>query len=614
MNKRFFKTVSLAALTFLFGWQQSSAQTPRPEYPRPQFERAEWKNLNGTWTYSFDFGRTGSEKDWQNSKGFDGKITVPFCPESQLSGVGYTDFINTLWYQRTIEVPADWAGKNILLHFGAVDYKATVYVDGNRVGIHYGMGSSFEMDITKFVQAGKSANLVLRVDDDLRDGKQPGGKQSLALKSRGCLYTRTTGIWQTVWLEPVDPQALKTVVATPDIDQQQLVVRPEFYQEGNGNLFSVQVLDGKKVVSKATITATNGSIAVLPIKKPKLWSPETPNLYDVVYKVTDKDGKVIDEVKSYVGMRKVHLANGYFYLNNQPYFQRLVLDQGFYPDGIWTAPSDDALKQDIEMSKAVGFNGARLHQKVFEERYYYWADKLGYITWGEQGNWGMNENDDIAARNFISEWAEIVVRDRNHPSLVTWTPFNETWSARDGNYLHMMEDVYNITKAMDPTRPINDASGDCHVKTDIWSVHDYSRDPATLIKNHTFEAGKEPYRNKADKKFLAKYDGQPYMVDEFGGLPWIKESERGTSWGYGGNIDSMEDFYSILEKEIDAIAACKHIIGYCYTQITDVEQEKNGVYYYDRSKKFDTERLKAIFAKIPSIIENPQDLSDWKKK
>ena len=271
--KRFFKTASLAVLAFLFGWQQSSAQTPRPEYPRPQFERAEWKNLNGTWTYSFDFGRTGSEKDWQNSKGFDGKITVPFCPESQLSGVGYTDFINTLWYQRTIEIPADWAGKNILLHFGAVDYKATVYVDGNRVGIHYGMGSSFEMDITKFVQAGKSANLVLRVDDDLRDGKQPGGKQSLALKSRGCLYTRTTGIWQTVWLEPVDPQALKTVVATPDIDQQQLVVRPEFYQEGNGNLFSVQVLDGKKVVSKATITATNGSIAVLPIKKPKLWSP-----------------------------------------------------------------------------------------------------------------------------------------------------------------------------------------------------------------------------------------------------------------------------------------------------------------------------------------------------
>ena len=614
MNKRFFKTVSLAALTFLFGWQQSSAQTPRPEYPRPQFERAEWKNLNGTWTYSFDFGRTGSEKDWQNSKGFDGKITVPFCPESQLSGVGYTDFINTLWYQRTIEVPADWAGKNILLHFGAVDYKATVYVDGNRVGIHYGMGSSFEMDITKFVQAGKSANLVLRVDDDLRDGKQPGGKQSPALNSQGCLYTRTTGIWQTVWLEPVDPQALKTVVATPDIDQQQLVVRPEFYQEGNGNLFSVQVLDGKKVVSKATITATNGSIAVLPIKKPKLWSPETPNLYDVVYKVTDKDGKVIDEVKSYVGMRKVHLANGYFYLNNQPYFQRLVLDQGFYPDGIWTAPSDDALKQDIEMSKAVGFNGARLHQKVFEERYYYWADKLGYITWGEQGNWGMDVNDDIAARNFISEWAEIVVRDRNHPSLVTWTPFNETWGAQDGNYLHMMEDVYNITKAMDPTRPINDASGDGHVKTDIWSVHDYERDPATLIKNHTFEAGKEPYRNKADKKFLAKYDGQPYMIDEFGGLPWIKESERDTSWGYGGNIDSMEDFYSILEKEIDAIAACKHIVGYCYTQITDVEQEKNGIYYYDRGKKFDTERLKAIFAKIPSIIENPQDLSDWKKK
>ena len=602
--KRFFRTASLAVLTFLFGWQQGSAQTPRPEYPRPQFERAEWKNLNGTWTYALDLGRIGDDEYWNESTGFKDKITVPFCPESKLSGVGFTNFINIIWYHRTIEIPSEWAGKNILLHFGAVDYKATVYIDSTRVGIHYGMGSSFELDITKFVKPGKSANLIVRADDDVRSGNQPGGKQCPQFSSYGCFYTRTTGIWQTVWLEPVSPNALKNVIATPDIDQQQLVVTPQFYNENNENVLTVQVLDGKKVVSKASVKATNGSVVVLPIKKPKLWTPETPNLYDVIYTVKDKEGKVVDEVKSYAGMRKVHLANGYFYLNNQPYYQRLVLDQGFYPDGIWTAPSDDALKQDIEMSKAVGFNGARLHQKVFEERYYYWADKLGYITWGEQGSWSLDVNRDDAVRYFIGEWAEIVVRDRNHPSLVMWTPFNEANGANEV-YPHLMQDLYTMTKAMDPTRPINDASGGVHIKTDIWSIHDYARDPEDLVKHHTFAA---------DKQVDPGYVGQPYLLDEFGGLGWVPQDQREGAWGYGAQIESEDEFFDILEKEIDAIASCPHIVGFCYTQLTDVEQERNGVYYYDRRPKFDADRWKAIIGKIPSVIQNPRDLmNDWKK-
>lgn len=585
---------------------------PRPEYPRPQFERTAWLNLNGTWTYTFDFGRSGNDRDFRNSKGFDGNILVPFCPESKLSGVGYTDFINTIWYQRTITVPADWQGNDILLHFGAVDYEATLFIDGREVGTHYGSSSSFAMDITDYVTPGVSANLVLRVNDDIRSGHQPGGKQSIGYYSAGCNYTRTTGIWQTVWMEPVNKQGLKSVFAIPDIDQQQLVVRPEFRQESNDNTLTVQVLDGKKLIATRTVKCSNHAQVVLPIRKPRLWSPEDPFLYDVKYIVKEKSGKVIDEVSSYAGMRKVHVANGYFYLNNQPYFQRLVLDQGFYPDGIWTAPSDEALKRDIEMSIAVGFNGARLHQKVFEERFYYWADKLGYLTWGEEASWGLNENSDLSARNFISEWVEVVMRDRNHPSIVIWTPFNETWSCQPGTYERMMRDVYNITKAIDPTRPVNDTSGDGHVLTDIWSVHDYSREPEKLIANHTITAGVEPYRNQAQKKWLARYAGQPYMVDEFGGLPWIKESERGSSWGYGSNIDTLEEFYTILEKQIDALASCKHVVAYCYTQLTDVEQEKNGIYYYDRTPKFDAARLKAIFAKIPAIIEHPADLSDWK--
>ena len=596
------KYLIIAALCLL-GITGIKADTPRAEYPRPQFERSQWLNLNGTWTYTFDFGKSGVNRDFRNSKGFDKNILVPFCPESKLSGVEYTDFINSMWYQRTISVPAEWEGKQILLHFGAVDYEATIYIDGQEVMQHFGTGSSFEMDITKYVPAGKSANLVVRVNDNLRSGMQPGGKQCWNYYSGGCDYTRTTGIWQTVWMEPVSAQGLKTVFAIPDIDQQQLIVRPEFYTEANGNTLTVQVLDGKKVIATKTANAVNGASVVLPIKKPKLWSPETPNLYDVKYTVKDASGKVIDEVCSYAGMRKIHCANGYFYLNNQPYFQRLVLDQGFYPEGIWTAPSDEALKHDIEMSKAVGFNGARLHQKAFEERYYYWADKLGYICWGEQASWGTNVNNQEATGNFLREWTELVVRDRNHPCIVTWTPLNETWGAQAGTYVRFVQDLYNLTKAIDPTRPVNDASGDGHVKTDIWSVHDYTREYDKLVENHTFKDGKPHYRNMRDKKYLAEWKGQPYMIDEFGGLGWIPKEQRSNSWGYGAQIETEDEFFQILEKEIDAIKACKNVVGFCYTQITDVEQEKNGVYYYDRRPKFDAAKWKAIFEKIPSIIE-----------
>jgi beta-galactosidase/beta-glucuronidase len=607
--KLFATAIAAVAMLFAAGTTANAQQTPRPEYPRPQFERSAWVNLNGTWTYAFDFGKTGREKNWQNQKAFDGKITVPFCPESSLSGVQYTDFINSIWYQRNISIPAEWSGKKILLNFGAVDYEAHVYIDGQPVGLHNGSGSSFSCDITRFVKAGQTHNLVVQVNDDLRSGMQTGGKQSSRLYSYVCSYTRTTGIWQTVWMEAVDKEGLKSVFAVPDIDQKQLVVHPQFYGENAGNKLVVTIYDGKKAVSSASVACGNNSVVVLPVKGMKLWSPESPFLYGVKYQVV-KGGKVIDEVNSYAGMRKVHLANGYFYLNNKPYFQRLVLDQGFYPDGIWTAPTDAALKKDIELAKAVGFNGARLHQKSFEERYYYWADKLGYLTWGESASWGLNCNNNEACGNFINEWTELVVRDRNHPSLVTWTPLNEAWDLPNPEvYKRFVQNLYNITKGLDGTRPVNDASGGTHVATDIWSVHNYERDSARLVKDFTFEHGKEPYHNECDKEGMAKYEGQPYMLDEFGGLPWIKQSDRKTSWGYGNNIDDMEEFYTYLRKEVEAVKQSKHVTGFCYTQITDVEQEKNGIYQYDRTPKFDTQRLKEIFELIPSYIEKVEDLS-----
>lgn len=597
-------TVATVAFALAAHSGAKAQQSPRPEYPRPQFERADWVNLNGTWTYDFDFGRTGNERGWQASQGFGGKITVPFCPESKLSGVAHTDFINSIWYQRNIDIPQAWQGKRILLNFGAADYETHVYIDGKLAGSHYGAGSSFAVDITRFAEGATHHNLVVQVNDNLRDGHQTGGKQSTRSSSYGCLYTRVTGIWQTVWLEAVDKEGLKSVFAVPDIDQKQISIHPQFYAENPDNRLTVTLYDGKKAVASRTVTASNAATVTLNVPGMKLWSPESPFLYDLVYKVT-RDGKTIDEVHSYAGMRKVALKDGFFWLNNRKYFQRLVLDQGYYPDGIWTAPSDDALRRDIQLAKNAGFNGARLHQKSFEERYYYWADKLGYLTWGESASWGLDENSELSARNFITEWAELVTRDRNHPSLVTWTPFNETWGCSDtGVYSRMVNDVYDLTKALDPTRPVNDASGDGHIKTDIWSVHDYERDPVKLANSHTFAPGKTVYRNQPDKSaWLAPYEGQPYMVDEFGGLPWIPQADRSTSWGYGDNIDNIEDFYRILENEVKALKSCPKVTGFCYTQITDVEQEKNGIYRYDRTPKFDTARIKAIFESIPSYIK-----------
>lgn len=599
MKKLFTAVVFFLSLAFY----AKASDLPRKEYPRPQFERESWINLNGTWTFDFDFGQSGVDRQYQSSEKFSQNITVPFCPESELSGVKHTDFINCMWYQRKISIPSDWQGKKIFLHFGAVDYWCELYIDGKKVQQHWGGSSSFTVDITRFVKAGNTHNLVIQVKDDLRGGKQTGGKQCTNFFSGGCSYTRVTGIWQTVWMEAVANEGLKDMVLRTDIDQKQLVATPSFYKESN-NILEVILKDGDKVISRKQTTCSNNACIVLPVKNMKLWSPESPFLYGLTYLVKDKSGQVLDKVESYVGMRKIHIANGIFYLNNQPYFQRLVLDQGYYPDGIWTAPSDEALKNDIILGKNAGFNGARLHQKVFEERYYYWADKLGYITWGESASWGMDVNDEVAARNFISEWSEIVVRDRNHPSLVTWTPFNETWGSRDGAYPRLIRDIYHMTKAMDPTRPINDASGDDHILTDIWSVHNYEQDGKRLAEQLTFKEGQEPYRNSRDKKYLAIYEGQPYMVDEFGGIGWMSAEERKNSWGYGNLPQTEEEFYTRLQGQVEALKNAKHVMGFCYTQLTDVEQEKNGIYYYNRTPKFDMKRIKAIFELIPSSHTN----------
>ena len=575
---------------------------PRAEYPRPQFERADWVNLNGEWSFALDLSDSGRDRDFYNSKGFEQRITVPFAPESKLSGIGYTDFINSVWYQRMIQIPSAWQGKRVKLNFGAVYYESEVYIDGRFVGRHYGGSDSLAFDITDFVGDGKEHSIVVHAESDLRSGTQPGGKQSTNYYSYGCSYTRTTGIWQTVWMEAVDDMALERVQVVTDIDNEQIVVIPTYYNVAGGNTLSVEVRDGGKVVAHAESAAVQGVPVVVALKKAKLWSPESPFLYDVVYEVKDAEGKTLDRVDAYVGMRKVHIDGNKIYLNNKPYYQRLVLDQGFYPDGIWTAPSDEALKHDIEMSKAAGFNGARLHQKVFEERFHYWADKLGYIVWGEMASWDKDFNSVAAARNFLSEWGNIVVRDRNHPALIVWTPFNEEFGVPSNEAGRFLTDVYNETRRLDPTRPVNTVSGGIYVISDFCTAHCYEQDGARLhsmlFDGEKFYQPQGPNGgfDRAIRKLY--YDGSlPYLLDEFGGIKCAEtQPEGGNSWGYGDAAPTREDFYKRLEALVKAIVDhSDKICGFCYTQLTDVEQEQNGVYYYDRGEKFDMGRVKAIF-------------------
>ncbi|MFW6279065.1 MAG: glycoside hydrolase family 2 TIM barrel-domain containing protein, partial [Bacillota bacterium] len=361
---------------------------------------------------------------------------------------------------------------------------------------------------------------------------------------------------------------------------------------------------GQEIAAK-TIAAGSGKSLKLELTDPHAWNLEDPFLYDLSLELLEK-GKIIDRVKSYAGLRKFHIENNKFFLNNEQIFLRLVLDQGFYPDGIWTAPDDQELKADIERAQKVGFNGARLHQKVFAERYHYWADKLGYLTWGEFSDWGLDLQKLAAIHNHRREWGEVVVRDRNHPSIVAWTPFNETanYGARKyrESYTQAVEDIYTLTKDLDPTRPINDASGYIHVETDIYTVHDYDQNPDSFAERYAQVDPENP--EKAFVNFPdndAPYQGEPYVVDEYGGTYWTKEyAEKPTrggnreEWGYG---KSEQEVLDRIEKLTLPLLDNPEIAGYTYTQLTDVEQEVNGIYTYDRKLKFSLDRLQEIFGR-----------------
>ena len=595
--------------------------TMRKEHPRPIFYRKDWLNLNGEWSCDFSKNIKGFSKSKLNKKQFSKKIIVPFCPESKLSGIGHTDFIQEMYYQKKFVIPKSWKNKKILLHFGGVDYESTIYINKKKVGLNKGGSTPFSLDITSSIIENGNNDLKLYVIDKRCAGSpepnfdyrgrgvfrsqndikkwvlnknrfQPRGKQSTFKHSYGCYYTRTTGIWQTVWLEAVNKKHIKNITIQPNVRSSSFIFLPEYSYKITGNLKVEISFNNKKI--KSSIIPTSKNKFAIKIPKPKLWSIGKPNLYNFIFTLMDKEK--LDTVKSYAGMRSIDIKKNKIYLNGKPLYQRLVLDQGFYPKGIWTAPSDKDLKNDIILSMKAGFNGARLHEKVFEDRFHYWADKLGYITWSEFPNWGMNENAKASETYFLREWPRIVNYLKNHPSIITWTPFNETNTLEcNSQHKKLMRIAYNVTKKNDPTRPVNETSGYQHQKTDIWTVHHYEPMPNQL--KEALNPNKGVYRNFPH--FETSYKNQPYIIDEYGGVWWLpsKLRKKIRSWGHGDKVrpNSLKEVFERMEKQTEVVLKTKHIQGFCYTQLTDVEQETNGVYYYNRKNKFNINKLRNIF-------------------
>ncbi|MEH7491815.1 glycoside hydrolase family 2 protein [Neobacillus niacini] len=587
----------------------------RQEYPRPQLVREDWLNLNGEWDFAFDDNNVGIKDKWfQNKNAFNQKIIVPFAYQTKLSGINDTSFHDHVWYRREFSVPQEWNDQRVVLHFGAVDYRAWIYVNGQYAGFHEGGHVSFSLDITDHLTWG-TETVVVRVEDPSTDETIPRGKQFWVEKSAAIWYTRTTGIWQTVWIEPVNPTSLSKLRLTPDIDRGDVIVEFDLTGDFLNKVAEIEIsFKGKKIVkdtielfeayNKRSINLYNRQIFRTTFHHIGWnWSPENPNLFDI--KITLKNSEsqaVLDEVDSYFGMRKVHQENGMVYLNNKPYYQKLVLDQGYWPDGLLTAPSDEDLKKDIELTKEMGFNGCRKHQKVEDPRFLYWADQLGFLVWGECAA-SPSYSEDAVAR-LTREWIEIIERDYNHPSLVAWVPVNESWGVPNikGNkqQQHHSLAMYHLIHSLDTTRLVISNDGWELTETDICAIHNYNH--GSNDEKSKYEEFKESLSTKesllsskpANRGIYADgfvHKGEPILLTEFGGIGFKVGEESG--WGYT-SVKNEEEFIEDYRRVMEAVYASKALHGYCYTQLTDVEQEINGLLSYNREPKCPLEKIKEI--------------------
>ncbi|MGH9721507.1 MAG: glycoside hydrolase family 2 protein [Bryobacteraceae bacterium] len=589
----------LAAGFLLLNSSVFPADLPRPEYPQPQFQRADWLSLNGPWEFEFDDADSGLKENWPAApRKFSRSITVPFCPESKLSGIADTAFHPVVWYRRALAIPAAWRGRRVLLHFGAVDYRASVWLNGKLLGSHEGGNVPFRFDLTPHLAA--SNTLIVRAEDPPTDRFIPRGKQYWEPKSRGIFYTRTTGIWQPVWLEATGEAYFERVRITPTTDGAVRFDARIAHSPAGAEWRATINYRNRAITSTTAPVAGPRAQAAVVVADPALWSPGSPNLYDVTFELR-RGAEVLDRVQSYFGFRSIHTDHGRLYLNGRPTYLKMVLDQGYWPDSTLTPPSDEAIQFDIRAAKEMGFNGARKHQKVEDPRFLYWADRIGFLVSGEMANAYLYDPDYAAA--FTREWIEAVERDYNHPSIVMWIPINESWGTpdlRDPRQQHHLKSLYFLTKSLDPTRLVVENDGWEHTDTtDLFGIHDYAR-TGDLFAEKYKDLGKPgariPDNGRAALIPGYGYNGSPIFLSEFGGIAYIPPNHQvpPESWGYSGVEKSQQDAFTRLRGLYEAIARTHAIIGICYTQITDVEQEVNGLLTYDRKPKFDAKQIRTL--------------------
>ena len=591
-----------------------SVNIPRPEYPRPQFVRPDWLNLNGEWEFAFDDANQGRSLGWHDGRPFEGRIIVPFPYQSALSGINDKSIHEYVWYARTFEVPAEWRGRDLLLHFGAVDYRAMVWVNGQEVGHNQGGHVPFQFDISPYVKEGQN-RLTVRVEDR-QNPRQPRGKQSSTGFPHEIDYYCTTGIWQTVWLEPVPALRIEEVRITPRAQKNTIELGVYLHAPSAAWRLEAEALDNGTVVARAEErTAIATGWLVLSIPYAKLWSPDSPHLYDLRIRLYDGD-QLLDEVQSYAGMRSVEVRDGRVHLNGKPVYLAMILDQGYWPQSCLAAPSEEALQADVGWAKLFGFNGVRKHQKIEDPRWLYWCDRLGLLVWEEMPN--AREWSSQAEERLVAEWERAVRRDYSHPCIIAWVPVNESMGfpklkhSHPGQYA-FLERMVTITRRLDSTRPIIDNDGWEHTDiTDICAIHDYTPTAERLRERYkeALSGGLLPSKGWVGKPLFtrgSRYRGQPVVLSEVGGFlmipPDVPPEKRDLLYKYYGTFTTTEDLLAKYRNLMEGIAALPFLAGFCYTQLTDIEQEINGLLTYDRQPKIAPEQIAEIHREL--FMRNP---------
>ncbi len=593
-------------------------------YPRPQLQRAEWVSLDGRWDFALD--REGAWTE-PGDVTWSGSINVPFSPETRASGVGDTTYYQACWYRRRLSVPALAPGERLILHFGAVDYLATVWINGRVATRHHGGYTPFAADITDLAMQSAATWIVVRAEDDPIDLAKPRGKQDWFLEPHSIWYPRTTGIWQTVWLERLPATALCSVRWTPNLERWEVGIEARLDGVRREDLrLHVRLHIGSLVLADDTYAVLNGEVSrriafsdpgIDDYRNELLWSPQSPTLIRAELELLDPAGLAVDRVASYTALRSIGIQGHNVVLNGRPYLLRLVLDQGYWPDTGLTAPDDDALRRDIELVRAMGFNGVRKHQKVEDPRFLHLADQLGLLVWEEMPSAYRFTASSI--ERLTREWIDVIQRDYSHPCIVAWVPFNESWGVPNLPEIqaqrHFVQGLYHLTKTLDPTRPVVGNDGWESVATDIVGIHDYDANPARVAERYE-SADDVPHMFKRERpggRLLTleghQHAGQPIMLTEFGGIAYSTDPD---TWGYSiaRTPEELQRCYCAL---LEVVRNLPLLAGFCYTQLTDTYQEANGLLFFDRRPKFPIEQV-ALATRGPILPHEARAEKEWHER